>query len=160
MKISKIALAIATIGMTLGAASVSAGELANEFGGFLSVGNTKSTNTASASYGYGSLHYGRFISPSVEAKGTLDYFVAGGSTSTGFSIGGDYFFTPVGHAGDIGSRSTTNAPSQTTWDVEGGMKYFVTDSAAIDVKYVHAEYKATANVTKMDTLAIGASVMF
>lgn len=169
MKIKKIALLVAAVGMTFSVASVSAGELANEFGGQVALGSTKAPGAASTSFGYGGVYYGRFLTPSFEAIGGLDYSVATGVTSTGVNIGGAYYFTPVGHAGsaafyvgaDVGSRSTTNAASQSAWDVNGGMKYFVTDSAAIDVKLKHQEWKPTnASATKMDLLVVGASVLF
>lgn len=169
MMIKKIALIAAAVGMTFSVSSVSAGELANEFGGNIAIGSMKVGNGASTSFGYGGVYYGRFLTPSFEAKGTLDYSVSGGSTSTGVGIGGAYYFTPVGKAGnaawyagaDIGTRSTTNAASQTTWDINGGLKYFLTDSAAIDLKLTHTEWKASgAAATQLDMLVIGASVLF
>lgn len=169
MKLKKIALAVAAISMTMGAATVFAGELANEFGGNVSVGSMKVGNGASNSFGYGGVYYGRFILPSLEAKGTLDYTASAGTKSTGFSVGGAYYFTPVGKAGnaafyvggDVGNRSTTNAASQTTWDINGGMKYFLTDSAALDVKLTHNEWKASGQTaTKLDMVVIGAAIMF
>lgn len=169
MMIKKIVLAVAAVGMTFSVATVSAGELANEFGGNVTIGSTKAPGAASTSFGYGNIYYGRFLTSSFEAKGTLDYFVTGGASSTGVSIGGAYYFTPVGKAGnaafyvggDVGTRSNTGAASQSTWDVNGGMKYFLTDSAAIDVKAIHQEYKASGvGATKMDLLMIGASILF
>lgn len=169
MKMKKIALAVAAVGMVFGVASVSAGELANEFNGLLSIGNSKAPGGASTSYGFGMLNYGHFFAPSVEGVVGVTYFSSTNYVTTGGVIGGNYYFTPIGKAGNVAFYAGATAGgssgggfSTTTLDGHVGLKYFVTDSAAVDVRYQHDDMKqsGTSGSTTRDTLMLGASAFF
>lgn len=171
MIMKKIVLSLAALGMVCGVASVSAGELANEFNGQIALGTSKVQNGASNSFGFGSLSYGRFFNPSVEGYVGATYSGSAGSTTTGALIGANYFFTPVGKQGnaaffvgaDVGGSNTSGAggTSNSTWSVSGGVKYFVSDSASINATVNHSESKPSGGLTtQMDLLLIGASAYF
>lgn len=168
MQMKKIALIAAAIGMTFGVASVSAAELANEFQGQLAAGSSKVDGGDSSSFGFGQVSYGRFFSPSLEGVVSVNYMAADDADRTGISVGVNYFFTPIGKAGnaawyvgaDVGG-SSGSGEDETTWSGKVGLKYFLTDSAAIDVTFMHQEMKPKdSKKTQLDLLLIGASTFF
>lgn len=167
MKSTKIALMIAAASMAFSVTSVSAGELANEFGGFLAAGDSKVKGGASNTFGFGQVFYGRFFSPSFEGTVGMTYAAAAGTNTTGIDIGGNYYFTPVGKKGnaafyvgaDVGTTSGSGASSD-QWSLNGGMKYFVTDSASVNVALKHQEQKQAGTTTELNLITVGASAYF
>lgn len=178
MKIKNIALAVAAIGMVSAVASVSAGELANEFGGNMTTGNTKMESggtTTKYTSTSGVLYGGHFFTPQAEAVGSLFAAVSSGSKLYIYSIGGNYYFTPVGKKGsvapyvgalvgavnmDLGGATGSGS----SFAMQAGLKYYVTDAAALDVKFVHDKQDYTINSSKTkitaDNIMIGASILF
>lgn len=178
MLMKKIVLSLAAVGMISGVASVSAGELVNEFGGNVAIGTQRyesgGTSTSSTS-SMGTIYGGHFFNPNVEMVGAFTVSASSNSKTYIYAIGGNYYFMPVGKAGNIapyvgatvGGISFTgggNSSNGSSYSAYLGMKYFVTDSAALDLKLHHQEYKFSITGAdqkyKEDQIMLGASILF
>ncbi|MFA7268139.1 MAG: outer membrane beta-barrel protein [Sterolibacterium sp.] len=168
----RIGLGIAVISALVCGQAFAADEALNEFGGQIMLGSAKVDNGGgSNSFGMGSVYYGRFVMPNVEIVGELGYMAAGeGDSTTLYGIGARYFFAPVGKQGniapyigaDVGGSTSKNSPDSTNWDIRGGIKYFISDRASINLEYLHREDKVKDVDTKLklDLLQVGVSTLF